>query len=60
MATDASFTNMLNPYLALQKEKEQSKNLTSERERIRNQLIDQTGRKPTEQEIDAILLSSEG
>lgn len=62
MATNASFSNMLNEnvYNSLQKEKAAATDLTSKRESIRNKLIDQLGRKPTEEEIDAILLSSEG
>ena len=57
MATTSSFGNMLNAYGVLQEEKKQSKDLTSERERIRNQMIDQ-GVKPSEEEIDLALLQS--
>lgn len=32
--------------------------LNSERERVRNELIDALGRKPTEQEIDEVLMAS--
>jgi len=59
--TTRSFGNMLNEqvnaYQSLQVEKQQSKELTSDRERLRNQFIDQQGRKPTEAELDALLLS---
>jgi hypothetical protein len=47
----------VNAYQSLQVEKQQSKELTSDRERLRNQFIDQQGRKPTEAELDALLLS---
>jgi hypothetical protein len=33
-------------------------NVSAERERIRNELIDALGRKPTEQEIDQVLMAS--
>jgi len=60
MPTSSSFGDMLNEniYARLQTKKEESKTLTSQRERIRNQLIDQLGRKPTEEEIDQALLLS--
>ena len=58
--TNNSFGNMLNDnvYASLQKEKAQANQLTSERESIRNKFIDQMGRKPTEQEIDQLLIES--
>jgi hypothetical protein len=58
--TNRSFGNMLNDniYTRLQKEKESARQLTSERERIRNKFIDQVGRKPSEQEIDALLIKT--
>lgn len=55
MATTSSFGNMLNAYGVLQNEKEKSKSLTSEREKIRNQLLDH-GMKPSEEQIDMVLL----
>lgn len=60
--TNRSFGDMLNDnvYTKLQEKKEESKTLTSERERIRNKFIDQMGRKPTEAEIDALLIKSFG
>jgi hypothetical protein len=57
--TQRSFDNMLNPYASLQMQKEQAQALTSKRERVRNVLIDQLGRKPTEDEIDAALIAEE-
>jgi hypothetical protein len=47
-----------NIYTKLQSEKSQAKELTSERERIRNKFIDEVGRKPTEEEIDTLLIKS--
>lgn len=47
----------VNAYKSLQVAKEQSKELVSDRERIRNQFIDQMGRKPTDEELDALLLA---
>lgn len=57
MATNRSFGNMLNEniYAGIQREKDQAKTLISKREKIRNEFIDKYGRKPSEQEIDAIL-----
>ena len=57
--TTRSFGNMLNenPYVSLQVKKAESAELTSDRERLRNQFIDQMGRKPTDAELDALLLS---
>jgi hypothetical protein len=45
-----------NIYARLQEKKAESNALTSERERIRNKFIDTFGRKPTEEEIDALLI----
>lgn len=47
----------VNAYKSLQVAKEQSRELVSDRERIRNQFIDQMGRKPTDEELDALLLA---
>jgi hypothetical protein len=46
----------LNAYAALTEAKEQSTALRSERERIRNQILDATGQSPTDEQIDAELL----
>lgn len=57
MATTQTMSNMLNEniYRGIQQAREQSTELVSERERIRNEFIDKMGRKPSEEEIDAIL-----
>lgn len=57
MATNRSMENMLNEnvYARIQAEKEDSNELMSAREKIRNEFIDKMGRKPTEEEIDIIL-----
>ena len=57
--TTRSFGNMLNenPYVSLQVKKAESAELVSDRERIRNKFIDEMGRKPTDEELDALLLA---
>jgi len=59
MSTNRSFGNMLNenPYVSLQVKKAESRELTSDRERIRNKFIDEMGRKPSDAELDALLLA---
>jgi hypothetical protein len=55
--TQNSYSNMLNE----QTGKSPAAELSAERERVRNVLIDRTGRKPTEQEIDQFLaLAAQG
>lgn len=57
MSTERSFGNMLNDnlYSRLLKDEDDKKKTIAERESIRNQLIDQTGQKPSETEIDYLL-----
>lgn len=57
MSTNRSFGNMLNEGVNAYKSIQDAKEITSDRERLRNQFIDQMGRKPTDEELDALLLS---
>lgn len=54
------YDSAYNPYAELKQERMQANELTSEREKIRNLFIDNMGRKPSEDEIDEILVMSSG
>lgn len=55
--TQNSYSNMLNEQVS----KSPAAELSAERERVRNILIDKTGQKPTEQQIDQFLaLAAQG
>ena len=44
-----------NVYSAIKKQQEQSKKITGERERLRNNIIDETGYKPDTKELNSLL-----